>query len=291
MGNKKCYYSNKETIMKAKKISFSIVAMLVAIFSFSFLLLGCGGKKNTDVLTLNEAKDIVVNSLAMNNSQTAKVLLANVNEGNRNIFVKLNKAEIQIQGNFGYGTTISGLVERTGENWTKYLLNEGNVFDEYYNGEYAYSRYNSQIETETFDSSYFGVILQSFDCVYIDLLFIDDAWDTIYEDEVVKTNNDNGYTLTMDISMPRYVDYVMAKSAELGLGAEGLFGEGEYLQQNKNEGSADLILTFDNNNQILGLNMSIKALGFDGQEYSFITTTMNITKTSQDIIAPSWINE
>ncbi|MGN1200641.1 MAG: hypothetical protein ACI4R8_00050 [Candidatus Caccovivens sp.] len=276
-----------------KKLRIILCLMLMLTMG-SGMLVGCENppkESNVSSVSLSQAKEIIVNALTLdeNNLQTQHVCATNISE-NRNVFVKFKTASVSIQGNTDFGDTISGEVERQNLNWTKYSLQSSDNHLEYYDGSNAYSKYNTGLNKNDLNNSYFGIILQSFDAIYIDLLFIEDAWATIYKSQVTKTLSNTGYSFAMNIDMPKYVDYVMAKSQELGLGAEGLFGEDETLQKNKDEGSVSLILKFDTRNKMLELSMEINSLGFDGKDLKFVKTAITISKYNHEIKEPEWFN-
>ena len=244
-------------------------------------------------LSLSDAKSMVVDSLesVTNNTQLLAGLYNSPNVvGNRNIFIKLGSTQLSFEGDFGYGDTIEGYVHRTKENWDKFSLQSGDMKG-YYDGENVYSSYGENKTKSGFNDSYFGMILQAVDCIYIDLLFIEDAWVSIYEDTATRTRKDYGYELTLDVNMSRYVDYVMAKSDEYGLGAEGLFGEGEYRERNKQEGSIEIVVRFDKYLNIVGLDMTIVCLGSSGMnEVDFYENNFYLSKYTSERTAPEWFN-
>ena len=245
-------------------------------------------------LSLSDAKSMVVDSLE---SMTEKTQL-NVNRlnsspstvGNRNIFIKLGNTQLLFEGDFDYADTIEGYVHRTTENWDKYSLESGEKKG-YFDGENAYSKYEDNYTKESFLESYFGVILYSVDCIYVDLLFIEDAWVSIYENTATRTKKDYGFALTLNVDMSKYVDYVMAKSEEYGLGAEGLIGEGDYKERNKQEGSVELIVRFDKFLNIIGLDMTVVSLGSSGNgDVDFFETNFYLDKYNEEITAPEWFD-
>lgn len=285
-------FIKRKTNMKSqnlKKVRIGILGIVAAILCFGLFLTGCGGNLGTTI-SLSDARTLIVNALALDDTQSSASTLRAASTENRNVFVKLGTADIAIKGNTGFGETVSGRVERTGSSWTKYSLEGSDGISEFYD-DIAYSKVDSTVTQNSFDESYFGIILQSFDAIYIDLLFIDDAWDSIYENTVTRTNVTGGYTLTMDVNTANYMDYVNQKGAEMGLGAEGLFGDEEVLEQNKAQGSVSLVATFNNADEIVGLDMSVTSLGSDGESTSMETTQISISKTNEEIVQPDWLTE
>lgn len=269
--------------MKKTKIFFCLAALLLA---GGMAFAGCQ-PQTEETISLAEAKTLIVNSLEVEDAASAEEKLIAANQhGNRNVFVKLITADVAFEGNFDFGTTITGSVERKNDAWTQYSLESG-IIKEYYTNGNVYSKQDSLFEQTNFENSYFGIILQSMDCVYVDFLFLEDAWNEIYRSTVTRKHDKTDYSLTMDIDMAKYVDYVMAKAEEKNLGAEGLFGEGSYLQKNKDEGSVDVVVHFDKNHNIIGLDYTIVSLGSD---WNFYTTKLNISKSENNFAAPEWFN-
>lgn len=285
-----------------KSFSALLIALIICCTSF---LTGCGilQTNTSSVLTLTEAKQLVLNGLDVSNTQTTLTKISSSNivladnsiSDNRNVFIKLINAEFSVasENNFGYGSNIiSGYVQRINDAWSKYVLNTGSYYG-YYDGEYEYSKNNTNYAKNEFSNTYFGLVLQSMDCIYIDLLFLDSAWSSIYNSTAEKVSNDSGYTLTMDINMASYVDYVMAECESKGLPTEGLFSDGEARQMNKDDGSVSLTISFDAYLNVIGLSFSVKSYAFNGsiENATLETTTININKCNETINAPEWFDE
>lgn len=273
--------------MKVKRISLSVLGVILAVMCFGFVLAGCCG--NSATISLSEAKEIVLNALAVDDAGSMTVSAADV--GNRNIFTKFGTAKLSLESGADVGVKLSGLATKTNDEWIEYLITDASGAQEYYDGSVAYLKNGEEYSQNTIDSSFMGVYLYSYDSIFLNLLFIDEAWDTIYENEVKKVDVEGGYTLTMDINMSNYVDFVMAKSQEFGLGAEGLFGEDDVLQRNKDEGSASLVMTFTNDNEIAKLDLAVSSLGFNGSDYSFVDTKISVSATTEEIVEPDWVSE
>ena len=90
----------------------------------------------------------------------------------------------------------------------------------------------------------------------------------------------------MDVNMPNYVDYVSAKVEEMGIGSEGVFGEGDELQRNKDEGSVDLKIYFDKSNEITKIEMTVSCCTGSEQLYD---TVINVAR-AETFSAPDWFN-
>lgn len=271
-----------------KKIKTLFCLMLVFVVG-GVLFAGCN--KSTS-LTLSEAQEVIVNALAVSETSKSEV---NAQEGNRNIFIKLGKADINIKGNTDLGESFGGKVERADDKWTKYSLSASNGTTEYLADNVVFTKIDDEVTESTYEEAIFPIYLQMFEAVFVDDLFTDDAFNTIYNDKVTKNATKNGYSLTMDINMANYVDYVNAKGEEYMEGAsEGLFGnDAETVNRNKTEGSANLVIQFNDANEILGLDLVVNSFLVqgtpDGAEYSLSTTEIAIEKYTGEITAPTWL--
>lgn len=122
-------------------------------------------------------------------------------------------------------------------------------------------------------------MFNSFDCVFLDLLFIDEAWNTIYNSQVNKTITDTGYDLDMSINMNTYCEFVMDKAGTLELGAEGLFGDNEVLEKNKSEGVAKLKISMNSSNQISSLILDVTSFStVENQDQTKLTVEKILMK-------------
>lgn len=257
---------------------------LAFVFVLSFCsLAGCRNSGKNSTISLATAKETIVEALKIEDVSGQMHGCSVESQGNRNIFARLKNSKVKMVGNFDYGTAIDGYVQRQDAAWTKYSLGCGDEY-EYYDGTYAYLK-STQTKT-TFDSSHYGIILQSLDCVYLDLLFLDEAFDTIYKDDVLKESTKDGYTYTMGVDMANYVTFVSQKVEEIGIGSEGVFGEGAELQRNKDEGKVDLKITFDNTNNITKVEMVVTCCTGSEQLYD---TVINVARAG-DFSAPDWFN-
>jgi len=210
---------------------------------------------------------------------------------NRNLFVKLVNSEFTFVGDENGSNVITGYVQKKGDNWTKYNLVNGDYMG-YYDGEYEYSKTGENYTKNQWDSTYFGLVMQSLDCMYVDLLFIDSAWINIYNNTATKTPIPSGYKITMDVNMSKYVDFVMSECEARNLPTEGLFGDGIARQMNKDDGSVSLVLNFDNRLNITGLELVINSYYFAGPIVAakFLESKITIKKYNQNVTAPAWFD-
>jgi len=270
-----------------KLICLPIIALVVICG-----LTGCKPNQTTSSISLNEAKNTIINALEI--PETAQLCTFNSltkatrNKGNRNIFAKMSTANVVMTGNFDEGQTIEGKVQKTGKDWKKFVLTTENS-KQYYDGSSVYRVKGEEKTILSFDESLYGMILQSMDCMYLDLLFLDEAWNTIYADSVEKTPITKGYVYTFNIKMANYVEYVTDMATSLGLSTEGLFGDKDspsYIK-NQQEGSTNLIVTFDNSNHITKLQFEIVSFG---SEPTPTRTSIIVSQAKGAVQPPEWFN-
>lgn len=285
-----------------KKFRFIILAL--AIFAtMGVCLVGCNNsnekpinngdnhqqqEETNSVLTVDETKRIVLKALSIDNMNTLGInnRISQTEDGNRNIFVKLGTATLLVEWDY---TDISffGILQKNLQgDVVKYSIEHGDR-KEYFDGQDVYEKSNDNYSVKNYDTAYGSMMINSFDCVFLDLLFIDEAWDTLYNSEVNKTITAEGYDLDLVINMNKYCDFVMDKSTQYGLGAEGLFGDGEVLEKNKTEGEAKLKIKMKKNSDIT-------ALIFDFTTFSTLEnceqTKLTVEKNNGDFTAPRWFN-
>ena len=291
-----------------RKLKYLFLSLAI-ISTLGMCLVGCNKTDNSNandtsqkqqetnsVLTIGETKTIVLNALKVDDN--TKTLNANLNisqseDGNRNIFVKLGTAYLLIEWDYT-DETFAGLLQKNSLGDIIGFAFEQGTSREYYDGNDVYNECGTSYSKRTFEDAGFAPVFNGFDCIFLDLLFVDDAWGTIYKTDVNKVINNNGYDLNLDIIMPNYCDFVMAKSTQYGLGAEGLFGDGEVLNKNKTEGSAKLKIKMDRNNNITALIFDVNTLyvsgGVDSEGTRMSNTKLTVSKYNTPLTAPSWFN-
>ena len=243
-------------------------------------------------ITLNEAKTLINNALAINGPS----LLSDDgnNSSNRNVLVKLGKAEFSFVGQGGLA--INGLVDRSGDSWSKYALIDetpGNNLKEYFDGESVYNQQGETYNKVEIGESYLGMVVLMLDVMYVDYLFLDDAWSGIYNSSALKTPVSTGYTITLDINMANYVEFASDKCEGAGLPTDGLFGDGQLRQMNKDDGSISLVVNFDSEYNLLGIDLNVKSYTVNGSldNATLEDNTISIKKYNNEISASSWFNE
>lgn len=284
-----------------KKYIKNLVCILCVISTVVLCCVGCkkGNNDNNETITpttiaLSEAKDVVINALSIvEDAQQLSIIncvannMVSSTSGNRNIFAKMSSfnIDIELQGQ----SNINGKAERKGLAWKKYSLANDNC-KEYYDGTQVYQQAETNNVVE-FQNSYYGQILQALDCLYIDILFIDEAWSSIYNNLVSKTPTKDGYTYSMDIKMSDYVFFATSRAMLNGLSLEGLFGDigSEIYLKTQQEGGAELILTFDKLNRITKLDFEIESFGSDFDGIIKTKTKISVSKSLEGVSQPDWV--
>lgn len=286
-----------------RKLKYLFLSLAI-IATLGMCLVGCNKTDNSNgngtsqeqqetnsVLTISETKTIVLNALKVDNTNTlnANLNISQSENGNRNIFVKLGTAYLLIEWDYT-DETFAGLLQKNSLGDITGFAFEQGTSREYYDGNDVYNECGTSYSKRTFENAGFAPMFNGFDCIFLDLLFVDEAWGTIYKTDVNKIINNDGYDLNLDIIMPNYCDFVMAKSTQYGLGAEGLFGDGEVLNRNKTEGSANLKIKMDKNNNITALIFDVNTLYVNGEDTGISNTKLTVSKYNDAFTAPSWFN-
>ena len=280
--------------MKLKKI---LCTLIISICSLN--LSGCKPddtppttpEEKETTLTLNEAKTLINNALSIDGANP--VSNRNSNQGNRNIFTKLQTAEFDF--NSQGGLLINGLLQKQGATWVKYALtstSDGVDYNSYYDGEFEYTEADGNYLKSEFGDSYFGLVVQTLDIMYLDILFLDSAWESIYNSSATKTPVTDGYKITLDVDMARYVEYASDMCEDAGIPLDGLFGEGTLQEMNKEDGSISLSVNFDKSLRIIGLDLNITSYAVAGslENATLEDTVISVKKYTGNIQEPTWFD-
>lgn len=286
--------------MTVKRIWTSIFNVCMILICGCFLFAGCG-EKSTETISILQAKEIIVNALALDDMTNA--LEDETFSTNRDVFTKFHNTDVYVESKMSAGemssnTQYMALIEKTNGVWTKYTLSNSlndvsgsETFTtstlEYYDGEYVYTDRDGEKSKSLFadnmsESQNLSMILVSFDYV-----FLDDAFDIIYQNDVTKTSRPNSYTLTIDLNIFEYANFVMDKCPN----ADGMFGSGETLEKLKTDGFGEMIMTFDSNNQLISINFQMQTFGQTGDLIVPCDATIILTKSNDTVSAPAWFDE
>lgn len=245
-------------------------------------------------ISLNEAKNIINAALSMEEPVTlGYTQTSNSIHSNRNVLIKLGTSEFLFESESGF--LINGNLKRTGNHWAKYSLNyesDGEVMNEYYDGNYVYTKSEEVYFKGEYEDSYLGMVASMLEVMYVDYLFLDSAWDNIYNNSAFKKKRDTGYTLTMDINMANYVEYASDRCEEADLSTESLFGDGTLREMNKEDGSIILVVHFNEKDKLIGIDLLIESYTVYGtlEEAVLESSTVSIKKYEGNIHAPEWFN-
>lgn len=288
--------------MKTKSLSFRILLLISLILCFGFILTACNDSPNdqSETITLAETKELIVNALSLDN-ETSSQISSQANNGNRDVFLKFGTTDTYIRSNlvtpeYTDSVNMSATIEKTGDAWSKYALNY-NVSNnstnlstqEYFDGNFIYkinfddSKTKTEFSNGTEESANLSLILCNFD-----VMFLDEAFDVAYKNDVLKTSINDGYTLTIELSMYEYASYVMET---VGPSTDGLFGTGESLEKLKDEGFGEIVITFDNNDNINSLDFSMQVFGGAGNEIYPNNVTISLDKSNSQVSEPDWFNQ
>lgn len=287
--------------MKTRKmnISLTIFALVFALFSLSFFLFGCNETKE-QTISLAETKTLIVNALQLDGISGQEMTKNSTD--NRNIFTKFGKTNISFENdlmaqNLTDTVEMNATIEKNGEAWSKYVLdyqtyssNSAEKFGtkEYFDGEKIYkidyddSRVVSDFENGTQESMNLSITF-----LYFDVMFYDGAFESCYQEDVLKVTNENGFTLTIDVDMFNYATFVMET---IGAGADGLFGDTDMVELLKTEGSGKIVVSFDKNNEIDSLEFQMNILGMAGNEIVPSVVEINLAKFENEINPPDWFD-
>ena len=188
--------------MKTKSLSFRILLLLSLILCFGFILTACNDSPNnqSETITLAETKELIVNALSLDN-ETSSQISSQANNDNRDVFLKFGTTDTYIRSNlvtpeYTDSVNMSATIEKTGDAWSKYALNysvnNSNInlsTQEYFDGNFIYkinfdgSKTKTEFSNGTEESANLSLILCNFD-----VMFLDEAFDVAYRDDVLKTS-------------------------------------------------------------------------------------------------------
>ena len=228
-----------------KKLKSVLCLALFLVFG-AVMFVGCGPKnetpKNQTTITLAESKEIIVNALALDDTQVMAMEDV-LQEGNRDLLEKFGKfsvnasenlhttmdvrpgdqfasmalSYVNINGNYIYENNdfvkyltdieIGVLGERRYVSSKEYLSDKTlySFYDKYEiePGQYVDNKVISQ-EYQDMRGFGYGDTLGQVLIQLIDGLFTDKAFDSVYESDVIKTTNEDSYTLTLKLDLKGY---------------------------------------------------------------------------------------
>ena len=319
------------------KFLAGILSIFAIILCFGFLLTGCGDSSNNDntgdddtsantsIISLVDAKNIIINALAIDDAESTPTLPnSQAKIDNRDIFVKFGKSAISLFSDIGYPgdgsvinasasirqAQISFLTDKTSGELDKYLI-EGSIFDgafgepvystalEYLDGEFVYSNYDGVINRVDYTGNITEGVLFNYasQLLIYETIFSDSAFDSIYQQQVEREDFEEGFSLTLDTNIYEYFIFMLEYNYTImGMpnfdqsAFEEILGE-TMINMIKNEGSATLTITFDNNGDIVSLNMKMNMFTQINDDIIPNNSVVTIEKYTGDITEPQWVTE
>ncbi len=294
------------------KFKVSILSMLAIVFTFAFVLVGCGDSKTSgETISLTEAKTLIVSALATDD-----------NPDNRSIFAKFGKTQVEgsgIASNYNTSETLStatlqGQFEYSNNICTKLIFDlystqvEGYIDSQIYspNGEIVFYQNESDVletdkgvgvDTISNNSDIGKIISGAFgvNLTVIGSLFTDDNFSKFYKENTIKTTTDAGYELAFQLNLKE-----TARFSYVGYENFEDFWDRFYTstispapQEIKDLIIPKLTLMFDFNNQITGLKIILTDLTLDPETNSYLpmTASLTISKYTGEITEPQWVTD
>lgn len=292
------------------KFKVSILSMLAIVFTFAFVLVGCGDPKTSgETISLTEAKTLIVSALATDD-----------NPDNRSIFAKFGKTQVEgsgIASNYNTSETLStatlqGQFEYSNNICTKLVFDsystqiEGYIDSQIYspNGEIVFYQNESDVletgkgvDTISNNSDIGKIVSGAFgiNLTVIGSLFTDDAFSKFYKENIIKTTTDAGYELAFQLNLKE-----TARFSYVGYENFEDFWNRFYTstispapQEIKDLIIPKLTLMFDFNNQITGLKIILTDLTLDPETNSYLpmTASLTISKYTGEITEPQWVTD
>ena len=301
------------------KFKVSILSMLAIVFTFAFVLVGCGESKTRgETISLTEAKTLIVSALATDD-----------NPDNRSIFAKFGKTQLlseyndEITSISGVSGSINAQYEYSNGALQKFSLD---LFSSYYGTNTIIKEYSPEIDTiylYTSDGIHEPSIGNltlidpepgneasiingnlSYSMIYLQMygsLFTDDAFTNAYNN-VTKTNTSSGYDIALSVNFEWFIKTIL----------RAIYTEEQFIKVweeiykpqldamgdliNSPGTSSQVVLEFNNNNQISNLklvnNISGQTASPSDPSASFSSSeTMTISPYTGEITEPQWVTD
>lgn len=298
------------------KFKVSILSMLAIVFTFAFVLVGCGDSKtNGETISLTEAKTLIVSALATDD-----------NPDNRSIFAKFGKTQAVAESSenvHNSSVSMNAQYEYSNGALQKFSLD---LFSSYYGTNTIIKEYSPEIDTiylYTSDGIHEPSIGNltlidpepgneasilngnlSYSMIYPQMygsLFTDDAFENVYN-SVTKTNTSSGYNIVLTMNYEGflrttlrtiYTEEQFIKAWE-EIYKPQLDAMGDLL--NNPGTSFQAILEFNNNNQITNLklvnNIPGQTTSPSDPSASFNNfEAMTISPYTGEITEPQWVTD
>lgn len=315
--------------MKKIKAIFSALLLFVTC---AVLCVGCGSNKgnpdnsNTTKISLAEAEATIVKALAINNRSGLTTMAEDETNVNRDLMEKFGNftaSMVQVDVDVDNQKIMaeieeSGVITYHNHNFVSYVTNSVEVS--------SYHKANDRVESASYfadnrlyrwcidESSSDGRTWEvktdniQYASNYENLkgVFGKEAFEGVYGDEVVKTINANGYSLTLQGDFKGYMYYFFIFTG--GLESSTTFEEmwesyeakmkTRYSQAVLDSCYMKVIINFDNHDEITDAVVELVGLtphgdeGVEGNYYNIQNTvTYTIAKTDADVKQPQWLTD
>ena len=253
------------------KFKVSILSMLAIVFTFAFVLVGCGDSRTSgETISLTEAKTLIVSALATDD-----------NPDNRSIFAKFGKTQVVSSGSDGTKNN-SDIVSAQYEysngklqkisfyrsitlNGINYIIREYSTdINKFYR--YSYDEnYGLRIIEQNLSDYDDGISITDgnlpvsmMSLQMHESLFTEDAFENVYN-SVTKTNTSSGYNIVLNMNYEGYIRTTL-KAYTTAEEFEVIWQEFQSQMAAMGDlinslGTFQAILEFNNNNQITNLKL------------------------------------
>lgn len=280
------------------KFKISILSMLAIVFTFAFVLVGCGDSKTSgETISLTEAKTLIVSALATDD-----------NPDNRSIFAKFGKTQFNtlvVDSTGNMNGSITGVIEGNSTNFGKYQY-ESDINGKRYtyfdgiNSVYSTSDITNTSSTLYYETNYpYHDLLGTTDtsAFFCDFLFTDSAFsnNNLYNNSVEKSNNNDELKLSFKFDVLTFGQFGIIQCYN-----NNLF-DPELVEYNPNFGitsnlpanaETDLRMTICiNNGEIDNITIQLKMEIPTYNPAPTLTYTTTISKYTGEITEPQWVTD
>lgn len=291
--------------MNTKKVSLSI-CIFSLILCFAFLLVGCGKTKevSTTNITLNEAKTIIINALAID-EPSANDLSDEQNSGNRDLLSKFRRSKIKLEYGFYIDqstysqVTFDILAQKNLYDYEKFELTIFNYLGEIVTQEYnndcqnVYQNSNGETEKITLELSNFYSLTKagSNDGISVELvenLFTDESFQNLYETSATRTDFPNSeFSITLNIHLKEWLKIQFGYSDEE---FDSLWNSLTENEKNTIGCDAQLAVNFKNS-ELQSIQLTADGTTImDGEPLNF-ESKIAVEIYSQELSEPQWVSD
>ena len=237
------------------------------------------------IISLAEAERLIVSALAIDNNQlqtqstnSMRVFAASANEGNRDVLEKLCLFNYHIS--MDESDIESGDVFYKNGNFKRCLRTltwEDKEQVEYYDEDgNCYTKYRDHTSHE--DGNYGNDYL-----CYLQILFADEAFDRIYDDNATKETNQDGYSITLSGKFNKFMYYQFLVSCN-GNEAKAKEELEEFQQDSNNDvDTFDVTININNSNDVIDASVFMKGVSREAK--------VVVAKTNTPVVEPEWVTE